>query len=224
MNFEYLVKIENMSEEGVQAFQDIAKNIEQKEQEEPDSLTLLSDAFLGPDEELEKFEMLTDEVEEIECHENAGRILGMIKTGYFDSIKELFLSLHQKLIDAGATETRAVIHIYEENYQYYASYLLESSDDGVSTIKDSCILDHHGVHGQIIGESEGSMEIQAKIYADLDVELDEDWDWDDVVYPNPHRIMESGVYYDFFYDNALSVFQSLQEECEEMWRFKVYKY
>jgi hypothetical protein len=31
--------------------------------------------------------------------------------------------------------------------------------------------------------------------------------------------MQSGIYFDFFYDNALSVFQSLQEELEEGWGF-----
>ena len=123
MNFDYLVKIENMSEEGVKAFQGIAKDIEQKKHEEPDSLALLSNAFLGPNEALERFEMLTDSVENIECDENAGRIQGKIKTGDFESIKELFLALHQKLIDVGAKETRAVINVCEENNHYYASYL-----------------------------------------------------------------------------------------------------
>ncbi|MDA9965782.1 hypothetical protein N9E85_00605 [Gammaproteobacteria bacterium] len=213
MNFEYLVKIENMSEEGVQAFQGIANKYEH-----------LRDALSSDPEET--FGIMREEIEEIECYveSRSGMILGFIKSGYPDSIPELFTRLHQNLIDAKGAETRAVIHIFEENYQYYASYLLESSDDDISTIKDSCILDHHGVHGQIIAESEGSMEIQAEIYADLNVELDEDWDWDDVIYPNPERIMESGVYYNFFYDNALSVFRSLQEECGEMWRFQVQKY
>lgn len=224
MNFDYLVKIENMSEEGVKAFQGIAKHIEQKKHEEPDSLALLSNAFLGPNEALERFEMLTDSVENIECDENAGRIQGKIKTGDFESIKELFLALHQKLIDVGAKETRAVINVCEENNHYYASYLLESSDDALSTIADSCILNHHEVHEQVISASKGIMEIQAEVYKDLDVELDEDWDWDDIIYPDPDRIMRSGIYRDFFYDNSLTALLSLQEELEEGWKFSVYKY
>lgn len=95
---------------------------------------------------------------------------------------------------------------------------MESSDGGMSAIKDSCILDHHEVHQQIIMECDGIREIQAEIYEDLDIELDkEDWDWDDVIYPDPSRIMQSGVYFDFFYDNAVSVFESLQKELEEGW-------
>jgi hypothetical protein len=209
MNYQYLVKIENMTEESVKAFQSIANNHEH-----------LREALSSDPEET--FEMMKEEIKEIECHveSRSGMILGFIKSVYPDAMPELFTRLHQNLIDASGTETRVVIHIFEENYQYYASYLLKSSDDGVSTTHDSCILDHHEVHEHVITKSEGIMEIQAEVYEDLNIELDkEDWDWEDVIYPDPSRIMQSAVYYDFFYDNALSVFQSLQEELEEDWEF-----
>ena len=209
MNFEYQIKIRNLSKKGIQKFQDIENNYES-----------LREALSSDPEET--FGMMREEIWEIECHveSGSGMIMGFIKSTFPDSIPELFTRLHQYLIDAGGIETHAVLHIFEENYQYYASYKMENSDDGVSAIKDSCILDHHEVHEQIIMEKNGIMEIQAEIYEDLDIELDkEDWDWDDVVYPDPSRIMQAGVYFDFFYDNALSVFRSLQEELEEGWGF-----
>ena len=209
MNFEYQIKIENLSKKGIQKFQDIENNYEN-----------LREAISSDPEET--FGMMREKIEEIECHieSRSGMILGFIKSAFPHSIPGLFTRLHQNLIDASGTETHAVLHIFEENYQYYASYKMESSDDGVSAIKDSCILDHHEVHQQIIMETNGIMEIQAEVYEDLDIELDkEEWDWDDVVYPDPSRIMQSGIYFDFFYDNALSVFQSLQEELEVGWGF-----
>ena len=209
MNIEYLIRIENLSKKGIQKFQDIKNNYES-----------LREALSSDPEET--FGMMGEEIWEIECHveSGSGMIMGFIKSAFPDSIPELFTRLHQYLIDAGEIETHAVLHIFEENYQYYASYKMENSDDGVSAIKDSCILDHHEVHEQIIMEKNGIMDIQAEIYEDLDIELDkEDWDWDDVIYPDPSRIMQSGVYFDFFYDNALSVFRSLQEELEEGWGF-----
>ena len=209
MNIEYLIRIENLSKKGIQKFQDIKNNYES-----------LREALSSDPEET--FGMIREEIWEIECHaeSGSGMIMGFIKSAFPDSIPELFTRLHQYLIDAGEIETHAVLHIFEENYQYYASYKMENSDDGVSAIKDSCILDHHEVHEQIIMEKNGIMDIQAEIYEDLDIELDkEDWDWDDVIYPEPSRIMQSGVYFDFFYDNALSVFRSLQEELEEGWGF-----
>jgi hypothetical protein len=209
MNFEYQMKIRNLSKKDIQKFQDIENNYES-----------LREALSSDPEET--FGMMREEIEEIECHieSRSGMILGFIKSAFPHSIPGLFTRLHQNLIDASGTETHAVLHIFEENYQYYASYKMESSDDGVSAIKDSCILDHHEVHQQIIMETNGIMEIQAEVYEDLDIELDkEEWDWDDVVYPDPSRIMQSGIYFDFFYDNALSVFQSLQEELEEGWGF-----
>lgn len=110
------------------------------------------------------------------------------------------------------------IQKFQDIENNYESYKMESSDGGMSAIKDSCILDHHEVNQQIIMECDGIREIQAEIYEDLDIELDkEDWDWDDVIYPDPSRIMQSGVYFDFFYDNAVSVFESLQKELEEGW-------
>ena len=209
MNFEYQIKIENLSKKGIQKFQDIENNYEN-----------LREAISSDPEET--FGMMREKIEEIECHieSRSGMILGFIKSAFPHSIPGLFTRLHQNLIDASGTETHTVLHIFEENYQYYASYKMECSDDGVSAIKDSCILDHHEVHQQIIMETNGIMEIQAEVYEDLDIELDkEEWDWDDVVYPDPSRIMQSGIYFDFFYDNALSVFQSLQEELEEGWGF-----
>ena len=209
MNIEYLIRIENLSKKGIQKFQDIKNNYES-----------LREALSSDPEET--FGMIREEIWEIECHveSGSGMIMGFIKSAFPDSIPELFTRLHQYLIDAGEIETHAVLHIFEENYQYYASYKMENSDDGVSAIKDSCILDHHEVHEQIIMEKNGIMDIQAEIYEDLDIELDkEDWDWDDLIYPDPSRIMQSGVYFDFFYDNALSVFRSLQEELEEGWGF-----
>lgn len=209
MNFEYQIKIENLSKKGIQKFQDIENNYES-----------LREALSSDPEET--FGMMREEIEEIECHveSGSGMIMGFIKSAFPDSLPEFFTRLHQNLIDASGTETHAVLHIFQESYQYYASYKMESSDDGVSAIKDSCILDHHEVHQQIIMETNGIMEIQAEVYEDLDIELDkEEWDWDDVVYPDPSRIMQSGIYFDFFYDNALSVFQSLQEELEEGWGF-----
>ena len=124
----------------------------------------------------------------------------------------------------GAKETYAVLHIFDESYQNYASYKMESSDEGISAIKDSCILDYHEVHEHVILNSEGIMEIQAEIYEDLNIELDEDWDWDDIIYPDPRRIMQSAVYYDFFHDNVVSALGSLQEELEEGWGVYKYKY
>ena len=209
MNIEYLIRIENLSKKGIQKFQDIKNNYES-----------LREALSSDPEET--FGMIREEIWEIECHaeSGSGMIMGFIKSAFPDSIPELFTRLHQYLIDAGEIETHAVLHIFEENYQYYASYKIENSDDGVSAIKDSCILDHHEVHEQIIMGCDGIREIQAEVYEDLDIELDkEDWDWDDVIYPDPSRIMQSGVYFDFFYDNALSVFRSLQEELEEGWGF-----
>lgn len=91
------------------------------------------------------------------------------------------------------------IQKFQDIENNYESYKMESSDGGMSAIKDSCILDHHEVHQQIIMECDGIREIQAEIYEDLDIELDkEDWDWDDVIYPDPSRIIQSGVYFDFF--------------------------
>ena len=70
--------------------------------------------------------------------------------------------------------------------------------------------------------SEGIMEIQAEIYSDLSIELDEnDWDWDDLIYPDHSLLMQSGVYYDFFHENALEAIQSLQTEMKETWNFKI---
>lgn len=211
MNLQYLVEINNLSKEGIQLFQSIANNHER-----------LREALSSDPEET--FAMMREEIEEIECYveSRSGMILGFIKSAYPDSIPELFRRLHQSLIDASGTETRVVIHLNEENFQYHASYLLESSDESVSTIKDTCILGHHEVHEQIIGVSEGIMEIQAEIYSDLSIELDEnDWDWDDLIYPDPSLLMQSGVYYDFFHENALEAIQSLQTEMKETWNFKI---
>ena len=221
MNFEYIVKIENMSEEGVKAFLGIANNHEH-----------LREALSSNPEET--FGMMREEIWETECHveSRSGMILGFIKSAYPDSIPELFTKLHQNLIDAGGTETRAVIHILQEDYHYYASYFLENSDDGLSTIKHTHILDHQQVHYEIIDESWRSKpkplksitDIRAEVFEDLNVEvIDGIWEWDDLLYPNASRIMESDIYCDFFHDNACSVLQSLQKECEEMWEFKSIK-
>ena len=163
MNFEYQIKIRNLSKKGIQKFQDIENNYES-----------LREALSSDPEET--FGMMREEIWEIECHveSGSGMIMGFIKSTFPDSIPELFTRLHQYLIDAGGIETHAVLHIFEENYQYYASYKMENSDDGVSAIKDSCILDHHEVHEQIIMEKNGIMDIQAEIYEDLDIELDKE--------------------------------------------------
>ena len=214
MNFEYKIKISNLSKKGIQKFQDIKNNYES-----------LREALSSDPEET--FGMMREEIWEIECHveSRSGMIWGFIKSGFPDSIPELFTRLHQNLIDASGTETHAALHIYEESFRNHASYKMESSGEGVSTIEYSCILDHHEVHEQIIMGCDGIREIQAEVYEDLDIELDkEDWDWDDVIYPDPRRIMQSGVYYDFFYDNVDSVFESWQKELEEDWGVGKYKY
>ena len=213
MSFEYEIHFRNISKKGIQKFQDIENNYES-----------LREALSSDPEET--FGMMREEIWEIECHveSGSGMIVGLIKTPFPDAMLELFTRLHQNLIDASGTETYAVLHIFDESYQNYASYKMESSDEGISAIKDSCILDYHEVHEHVILNSEGIMEIQAEIYEDLNIELDEDWDWDDIIYPDPRRIMQSAVYYDFFHDNVVSVLGSLQKELEEGWGVYQYKY
>ena len=88
MNFEYQIKIRNLSKKGIQKFQDIENNYE----------SLIEALSSDPEE---TFGMMREEIWEIECHveSGSGMIMGFIQSAFPDSMPELFTRLHQNLID-----------------------------------------------------------------------------------------------------------------------------
>ena len=211
MKLTYEIKINDMSAEGIEVFQDL-QNIIEKEPPGKGSLSLAM-----PD--TEKYKIVSDEVLDIidcDASSGTGRIMGTIKSYYPDCLIEFFMAVHQQLIDADSEKTRMRVHLVDEEYDMCASYLLISSN-AASAASDSCFIDAAEIHERVICDNSEIPEMQAEIYADLDEDLDEDYDWDDILYPDPGRIMQSGIYSDFFYDHVDQSIQNFQAEMEESW-------
>ena len=90
MNFEYQIKIRNLSKKGIQKFQDIENNYES-----------LREALSSDPEET--FGMMREEIwdmgDRFVFDPGSMVIMGFIKSAFPDSIPELFTRLHQNLID-----------------------------------------------------------------------------------------------------------------------------
>ena len=214
MELTYDIKINDMSAEGIKIFQGL-QNIIKKEPPFEGSLYAAMSIT-------EEYKIVWEQVWEIiDCDLSSGtvRIMGLIKSYDPDSLIEFFLALHKKLIDAGSEKTRMRVHLVDEEYDWCASYLILSSD-ATSVVKDYCSINAADIHERVICDNSEIPKMRAEIYADLDEELDEDSDWDDILYPDHTRIMQSAIYHDFFNDHVDQSIEKFKEEMEEIWELE----